>query len=69
MKELEALKHLEHFDNKALLSYYLYPAALGEWHAQIGKIAEAREYFEEAIQLTHSPTEKKLLQNKISKLF
>ena len=63
-----ALSQLASFYNQSLRNYYLYPAALGEWHAQIGKYSEARNYFEEAIQLTQSPSEKQLLQNKINKL-
>ena len=63
-----ALKMSIQLDDPALKNYYLYPAALGEWHAQVGKHVEARNYFEEAIRLTQSPSEKELLKNKISKL-
>jgi RNA polymerase sigma-70 factor (ECF subfamily) len=64
-----ALEEIQRLPDKDLLkNYYLYPAVLGEWHAQIGNNNEARNYLEQAIQLTHSPSEKQLLASKISKL-
>ena len=55
-------------DDPSIRNYYLYPAALGAWYAQLGKYAEAKSYFEEAIGLTQSPSEKQLLLNKISRM-
>ncbi len=64
-----ALKEIQRIPDKDLLkNYYVFPAALGEWNSQLGKLSEAKEYFERAIQLTHSPAEKKLLQGKIDRL-
>ena len=63
---LEKIQRLP--DKNVLNNYYLYPAALGEWHSQLGHSIEARKYFEEAIALTHSPSEKQLLLAKITKL-
>lgn len=63
-----ALTYSRQLDDRSLRNYYLFPAALGEWNAQVGKNKEARKYFEDAIRLTQSPTEKALLQNKITKL-
>lgn len=65
-KALEELLQTPGIDS--LKSYYLFPAVLGEWHAQLGNMTEARKYFEQAIQLTHSPGEKHLLRNKITRL-
>ncbi|HWA35226.1 MAG TPA: sigma-70 family RNA polymerase sigma factor [Cyclobacteriaceae bacterium] len=63
LKEIEKLANLERMQ-----SYYLYPAVLGEWHAQLGKHDDARKYFERAIELTHSAAEKQLLMGKMDKL-
>ncbi len=63
IREIEKLSNLERVKN-----YYLYPAVLGEWHAQLEKNDEARKYFERAMELTHSATEKQLLMGKIKKL-
>jgi RNA polymerase sigma-70 factor (ECF subfamily) len=64
-----ALKEIQRMPDKDLLkNYYLYPAVLGEWNSQLGKTAEAKEYFERAIQLTQSRSEKQLLQGKIDRL-
>lgn len=64
-----ALEKIQSLPNKDLIkNYYLYPAVLGEWHSQLGHAADAKRYFEEAITLTHSPSEKQLLTNKITKL-
>ena len=64
-----ALEEIQQIPDKGTLkNYYLYPAALGEWHAQLGNFYEAKKYFEDAMLLTRSPTEKQLLQTKITKL-
>ena len=64
-----SLEEIQKMPDKDLLkNYYLYPAAMGEWHAQLGNLAEAIAYFEQAIGLTHSATEKELLKNKITRL-
>ena len=63
------LKELESFhDVGRMKNYFLYPAVLGEWHAQLGNKAVAKTHFEHAISLTNSNTEKQLLLNKIAKL-
>jgi len=51
----------------ALKKYYLLPAALGELHWQQKEYDKAVQYFKEAIGLTRSAAEKKLLQQKIDK--
>ena len=63
---LEKIQQLP--DKDTLKNYYLYPAVLGEWHSQLRHASEAKKYFEQAIELTHSPTEKQLLLTKISRL-
>ncbi len=63
LKEIEKLPNLERVQG-----YYLYPAVLGEWHAQLGQHDDAKKYFERAMELTHSATEKQLLSGKIEKL-
>ncbi len=64
-----ALEELERIPDKALLqNYYLYPAAMGEWHTQLGNSSEAMNYFERASGLTRSPGEKQWLLAKINKL-
>lgn len=50
----------------SLKNYYLLPATLGELHWQIKQYDKAKAYFVEAITLTQSAIEKKLLQQKIS---
>lgn len=49
----------------SLKKYYLLPATLGEMHRQLKDYVTANKYFEEAINLTQSASEKKLLQQKI----
>jgi len=64
-----ALKQLEVIKNKEKLkSYYLYYSLLGEIHSKLNNMTEAKKHFEEAIKLTQSKTEQKMLQNKIAKL-
>ena len=50
-----------------LNGYYLLPATLGELYLRDFNFAIAKKYFEEAMELTHSPAEKKLLQQKLEK--
>lgn len=50
-----------------LKKYYLLPATLGEMHRQLKEYDKANTYFEEAISLTQSASEKKLLQQKIKR--
>ena len=65
----QALKESEQIKDKGLLkNYYLYPAALGEWHSQMGEKEKAKKYFENALLLTQSKPEKTLLLQKISHL-
>jgi RNA polymerase sigma-70 factor (ECF subfamily) len=52
----------------ALKKYYLLPATLGDLHLRLDHTETAQQYFLEAIALTHSLAEKKLLQQKISDL-
>jgi RNA polymerase sigma factor (sigma-70 family) len=62
----EAVKAIEAITNLASLKkYYLLPATLGELHLQMQDYEIADRYFEQAIALTHSAAEKKLLQQKI----
>ena len=49
----------------SLREYYLLPATLGEMYRQLKDHDTANTYFEEAIRLTRSASEKKLLQQKI----
>jgi RNA polymerase sigma-70 factor (ECF subfamily) len=64
-----ALDELQQLPGKELLkNYYLYPAVLGEWHTQLGNHSAARNHLEDAMKKTHSPSEKQLLQSKLSKL-
>ena len=49
----------------SLKKYYLLPATLGELHAQLQQYQLADAYFAEAMGLTRSPAEKKLLQQKM----
>ncbi|WP_262708030.1 RNA polymerase sigma factor [Lacibacter luteus] len=61
----EAIVAIELIEGKETLkNYYLLPAVLGEYHAQIGDHTKAKAYFKEAEGLTHSSAEKKLLKQK-----
>lgn len=63
-----AVKAIDSIPGKDLLKkYYLLPATLGELYSQLQQYDTARLYLEEALLLTQSPAEKKLLQQKISK--
>jgi RNA polymerase sigma factor (sigma-70 family) len=60
IKAIGAIQHIE-----ALKNYYLLPATLGQLHQQLGQPDIAKNFFEQAMCLTQSATEKKLLQQKI----
>ena len=51
----------------SLKKYYLLPATLGELHAQLQNYDLANQYFTEAIKLTQSVVEKKLLLQKMQR--
>jgi len=53
-------------DTEPLESYYLFPAALGEMHLQLGKLEEAKRFFERACSLTSSPAERQHLWRKLA---
>ena len=59
--ELESIR-----EKKKLESYYLYHSLLGEIHSRLNDSVKAKSYFESAIKLTKSETERKMLNNKIS---
>jgi len=50
---------------KDLPQHYLYHAAMGDFHAELGNIEEANVSYKRALELTSSTAEKKLLQSKI----
>lgn len=60
IKAIESIPHLP-----SLKKYYLLPATLGELHWQLKEYDKAKQYFEEASQLTQNAIEKKLLQQKM----
>lgn len=60
---IEAINSISQISS--LKKYYLLPATLGEMHRQLKDYDTANAYFEEAIKLTQSASEKKLLQQKI----
>jgi RNA polymerase sigma factor (sigma-70 family) len=63
-----ALRAIETISHAAVLkNYYLLAATLGELYWQLGKYEIAKTYFKEAITLTQSGIEKKLLQQKINR--
>ena len=60
------IKAIEGISQIAVLKkYYLLPATLGDLHLQLGHAAIAQQYFADAITLTQSAAEKKLLEQKI----
>jgi RNA polymerase sigma-70 factor (ECF subfamily) len=61
IKAIEAIEQIA-----AIKKYYLLPATLGELHAQLKNNELANQYFAEAIGLTKSVAEKKLLQQKMN---
>jgi RNA polymerase sigma-70 factor (ECF subfamily) len=62
IKTIEAITQLS-----TLKKYYLLPATLGELHLQLKQYEKADRYFAEAMQLTQSAAEKKLLQQKMKR--
>jgi RNA polymerase sigma factor (sigma-70 family) len=63
----KAIKAIEAIANLfSLKKYYLLPATLGELHGQLQHYDIANQYFAEAISLTKSAAEKKLLQQKMN---
>jgi RNA polymerase sigma factor (sigma-70 family) len=63
IKAIEAISKIS-----SLKKYYLLPATLGELHLQLKQYDEASKYFVQAMQLTHSDVEKKLLQQKLNQV-
>jgi RNA polymerase sigma-70 factor (ECF subfamily) len=62
----EGIKAIESIEGIAYLNkYYLLPATLGELYYRLKEYNKASIYFNHAIQLTQSNTEKKLLQQKL----
>jgi RNA polymerase sigma factor (sigma-70 family) len=62
----EGIKAIENIAQLVTLKkYYLLPATLGQLHLQLKQYTKADEYFTEAMQLTQSAAEKKLLQQKM----
>lgn len=63
----EGIKAINAISNLASLkNYYLLPATLGELHLQLKDHEKANQYFAEALKLTRSAAEKKLLQQKMA---
>jgi RNA polymerase sigma factor (sigma-70 family) len=63
------LQAIENIRNIELLKdYFLLPATRGEFYFRLGNPDKAREYFSQAMSLTNSSQEKKLLEQKIAKL-
>lgn len=62
IKAIEAIAQLP-----TLKKYYLLPATLGELYLQLKHYELANQYFTEAMQLTQSAAEKKLLQQKMQR--
>jgi len=62
-KGLAALKNV-----KGLEQSHLYFAALGDFSADIGRIEEAVQYYQQAMSLTFSLVEKDFLKEKVSRL-
>jgi RNA polymerase sigma factor (sigma-70 family) len=62
----EGIKAINQIEGLATLKkYYLLPATLGELHWQLKQYEAAKQYFEEAVELTQSAIEKKLLLQKM----
>ena len=66
-KALQELGNIK--DKKKLEAYYLYFSLLGEIQSRLNNSVKAKNYFESAINLTQSETERKMLHNKIAALF
>ena len=62
-KALESVGQIP--DQKKLQSFYLYQSLLGEIYTRMGQTLKAIPCFEQAIELTRSGTEKKMLKDKI----
>ncbi len=63
----EAIKAIENIAQLSTLKkYYLLPATLGELYAQLQNHHLANQYFAQAMELTKSTAEKKLLQQKMN---
>ena len=62
IKAIEAIEQIS-----TLKKYYLLPATLGELYLQLKQYEKADEYFAEAMQLTQSVAEKKLLRQKMKR--
>lgn len=63
---IEALNAIK--DKQKLEKYYLYHSLLGEIHAQLLQVNEAKTNYQTAFNLTQSAQEKKLLQKKLDRL-
>lgn len=57
LKALQKIQGLDH--------HHLYHSALGDFYSEVGNKNEARHHYEQALKLTHSNSDKQLLQNKI----
>jgi RNA polymerase sigma factor (sigma-70 family) len=53
-------------DTEPLEDYYLFSAALGEMHLQLGELEEAKRFFERACSLTSSHAERQHLWRKLA---
>jgi predicted RNA polymerase sigma factor len=63
----EGIKAIEAIGgSSSLKNYYLLPATLGELHWQLQQYDMAKKYFQQAIDLTQSAAEKKLLEQKMN---
>ena len=61
IRAIEAISQIS-----SLKKYYLLPATLGQLHLQLQQLDKAKQYFQEAITLTHSLAEKRLLEQKMA---
>jgi predicted RNA polymerase sigma factor len=65
----EGIKAINQIEGLATLKkYYLLPATLGELYWQLKQYDTAKQYFKEAVELTQSVIEKKLLLQKMNKV-
>jgi RNA polymerase sigma-70 factor (ECF subfamily) len=62
-KAMDAINKIPELEK--LKEYYLLPATIGELYLRENKYSEAKKHLLEAIQLTQSPTERKLLEHKL----
>ena len=53
---------------KLLDTHYLFAATLGEFYRQLGKKHDAKPLLQRAMTLTHSPSEKALLDRKLHQM-